>query len=147
MCACSLGWAALLANRRRRRHSVLDALTTGSAPNDISCRVAQYGCVGSSLGNTGFRIKASRGFEPRSLNSETRVLTVTPRGPLRLASGITVSLLGWGGCILAAQGRGQKAQISTSLNGSLEGREPLKARQCFLCSPLQAVNCIRKEEH
>ena len=26
--------------------------------------------------------KASRGFEPRSLDSESRVLTVTPRGPL-----------------------------------------------------------------
>ena len=27
-------------------------------------------------------MKASRGFEPRSLDSESRVLTVTPRGQL-----------------------------------------------------------------
>ena len=28
-------------------------------------------------------VKASRGFEPRSLDSESRVLTVTPRGQMR----------------------------------------------------------------
>ena len=33
-------------------------------------------------------IKASRGFEPRSLDSESRVLTVTPRGRLTGSSGL-----------------------------------------------------------
>ena len=32
------------------------------------------------------RKKASRGFEPRSLDSESRVLTVTPRGRLKTMS-------------------------------------------------------------
>ena len=39
-----------------------------------------FGCLGTRPRNPGFRKKASRGFEPRSLDSESRVLTVTPRG-------------------------------------------------------------------
>ena len=30
-------------------------------------------------------VKASRGFEPRSLDSESRVLTVTPRGQVHMS--------------------------------------------------------------
>ena len=39
-------------------------------------------CVASNSGgeNRTLQKKASRGFEPRSLDSESRVLTVTPRG-------------------------------------------------------------------
>ena len=37
----------------------------------------------------GSGLKASRGFEPRSLDSESRVLTVTPRGQV-----IEIDLLG-----------------------------------------------------
>ena len=40
--------------------------------------------------------KASRGFEPRSLDSESRVLTVTPRGQL---SGFGVGASGGSGGI------------------------------------------------
>ena len=40
--------------------------------------------------------KASRGFEPRSLDSESRVLTVTPRGQMReLISCLAKELKDW----------------------------------------------------
>ena len=41
---------------------------------------------------TASQTKASRGFEPRSLDSESRVLTVTPRGHLNLFQADTQSL-------------------------------------------------------
>ena len=47
-----------------------------------------------------WQAEASRGFEPRSLDSESRVLTVTPRGQLSIC-GVGVSLGGLaylGGC-------------------------------------------------
>ena len=48
-----------------------------------SDRAVLHGCVGSGWagrprGASGK--EASRGFEPRSLDSESRVLTITPRG-------------------------------------------------------------------
>ena len=45
-----------------------------------------------------WQTKASRGFEPRSLDSESRVLTVTPRGHLNLFQADThvVHLMHWG---------------------------------------------------
>ena len=41
------------------------------------------GCMRTS--HPGERQEASRGFEPRSLDSESRMLTVTPRGQVRIS--------------------------------------------------------------
>jgi hypothetical protein len=40
----------------------------------------------SDVRSAGYRQKASPKFEPRSLDSESRVLTVTPRGQIKLAA-------------------------------------------------------------
>jgi hypothetical protein len=50
-------------------------------------RAAAASCRGSGMiGRPRYWQKASRGFEPRSLDSESKVLTVTPRGQLKLAA-------------------------------------------------------------
>ena len=51
------------------------ALRVASQSKCFGCLVIAHGCA-----------KASRGFEPRSLDSESRVLTVTPRGQMFVAA-------------------------------------------------------------
>ncbi len=52
-----------------------------ATPNENEAARARLACQSKPL-LPRVRAKASRGFEPRSLDSESRVLTVTPRGRL-----------------------------------------------------------------
>ncbi len=62
----------------RDEQTVLARLAT---PNENEAARARLACQSKPL-LPRVRAKASRGFEPRSLDSESRVLTVTPRGRL-----------------------------------------------------------------
>ena len=71
--------------RRRGLHFVYDAAMFKRPPSNAMvevcalaiCNIASR-CGTCRAGKT--QKEASRGFEPRSLDSESRVLTVTPRG-------------------------------------------------------------------
>ena len=74
-CKCTSPWQVLVAAKERAEEtpsSVFQLLVSQPAPH----------------GQVPFYIEASRGFEPHLLDSESRVLTVTPRGQLKLRASL-----------------------------------------------------------
>ena len=63
--------------------------------------------------------KASRGFEPRSLDSESRVLTVTPRGQVPSLLILATAILSGGG--KEAKPNSQGCDLGKHGNGGLRG--------------------------
>ena len=81
--------------------------------------------------------KASRGFEPRSLDSESRVLTVTPRGRLATVSGVSLALL------CPGLGLGLAGRCSTPRRGGLQLRPAGVAGEGLAQSGLPSTPCVQ----
>ena len=81
-----MGPRGQMSEMRGVRPPMWNSMTTlcscpGARSRQFSSPCAQRGAVHPILGPPAKK-EASRGFEPRSLDSESRVLTVTPRGRL-----------------------------------------------------------------